>query len=85
MSQANMILVAEIYEFLRSKSSCIVSYNFSRTSKVRQDIILKKFNNDKISGLPAWYYFDPFCKIIRGSKNPPMLAQRRRMYFLDEF
>jgi hypothetical protein len=74
MSQTNVILVAEIYELLRLKISCIISYNLSRTSKVRQDIIFKEFDNNRVSGLPAWYCFDPFGKIIGGSENPPMLA-----------
>jgi hypothetical protein len=74
ISQTNVILVAEIYEFLQLKSSCIISYNLSRTSKERQDIILKEFDNNRVSGLPSWYLFDPFGKIIGGSENPPMLA-----------
>jgi hypothetical protein len=51
-----------------------MSYNISRTSKVRQDIIFKEFDNNRVSGLTAWYCFDPFGKIICGSKNPPVLA-----------
>jgi hypothetical protein len=74
MPQTNVILVIEIYELPRPKSSCIVSYNLSRTSKERQDIILKEFDNNRVSGLHAWYYFDPFGKIIGGSENPPVLA-----------
>ena len=74
MPQTNVILVAEIYELIQPKSSCIISYNLSRTSKARQDIIFKEFDNNRVSGLPAWYYFDRFGKIIGGSENPPMLA-----------
>ena len=74
MPQTNVILVAEIYEFLRSKGNYIVSYNPSRTSKVRKNIIFKEFDNNRVSGLPAWYYLDPFGKVISGSENPPMLA-----------
>jgi hypothetical protein len=74
MPQTNVILVAEIYELLRLKSSCIVSYNISRTSKARQNIIFKEFDNNRVSGLPAWYCFNPFGKIIGGSENLPVLA-----------
>jgi hypothetical protein len=74
MYQTNVILVAKIYEFLLPKSSCIIGYNLSRISKARQDIIFKEFDNNKVSGLPAWYCFDPFGKIICGSENPPVLA-----------
>jgi hypothetical protein len=69
-----VILVAEIYEFLRPKGSYIVSYNLSKTSKERQNIIFKEFDNNRVSGFPAWYCFDPFGKIISGSENPPVLA-----------
>jgi hypothetical protein len=74
MPQTNVILVAEIYEFLRPKGNYIVSYNISRTSKARQNIIFKEFDNNRVNGLPAWYCLDPFGKIIGGSENPPMLA-----------
>jgi hypothetical protein len=74
MPQTNVVPAAEIYEFLRPKGGCIVSYNLSRTTKMRQNIIFKKFDNNRVSGLPAWYCLDPFGKIIGGSKNPPVLA-----------
>jgi hypothetical protein len=74
MPQTNVILVAEIYEFLRPKGSCIVIYNISRTTKTRQNIIFKEFDNKRVSGLPAWYCLDPFGKIIVGNKNPLVLA-----------
>jgi hypothetical protein len=74
MPQTNVILVAEIYEFLRPKGSCIISYNLSRASKTRQNIIFKEFDNNRVSGLPAWYCFNPFGEIIGGSENPPVLT-----------
>jgi len=74
MPQTNVILVAEIYEFLRLKSNCIINNNLSGASKAREDIIFKEFDNNRVSGLPAWYFFDPFGKIIGGSENPPVLA-----------
>jgi hypothetical protein len=74
MFQSDVILVAKVYEILRSESSCIVGYDFSWTPKVRQDIIFQKFNNDRINSLPASYNFNPFYEIFRGSKNPFVLA-----------
>ena len=74
MPQTNVILVAEIYEVLQSESNCIISYNLSRTSKVRQNIVFKEFDNNGVNGLPAWHCFDPFGKIIGGNENPPVLT-----------
>jgi hypothetical protein len=51
---------------------------------MRQDIIFKEFGNNRITGLPSWYFFDPFGKIICGNENPPMLAWRRGVYFSNE-
>jgi hypothetical protein len=74
MTQTNVVPVAEIYEFLRPKGNCIVSYDLSRTTKMRQNIIFKKFDNNRFSGLPAWYCLDPLGEIISGRENPPVLA-----------
>ena len=74
MPQANVVMTAEINEFLRPKGNCIVNYDLSRTTKMRQNIIFKKFDNNRVSGLPAWYSLDPFGKIIGGSENPLVLT-----------
>ena len=74
MPQANVVMIVEINEFLQPKGNCIVSNDLSRTTKTRQNIIFKEFDNNKVIGLPAWYCLDPFGKIIGGSENPPVLA-----------
>jgi hypothetical protein len=74
MPQANVVTAAEVNRFLRLKGGYIVSNDLSRTTKMGQNVIFKKFNNNSVSGLPAWYSLDPFGEIIDGHKNPPMLA-----------
>jgi hypothetical protein len=84
MPQANVVTTVEVNEFLQPKGSCIFSNDLSRTTKTGQNIVFKKFNNNRVGGLPAWYNLDPFGKIISGSENPPMLARRWRVYLSNE-
>jgi hypothetical protein len=76
VSQSNVILDTKLYDIFGSEGCYIVSYDFSWTSKTRQNMIFHKFNDDRVSSLPTWYNFDPLCEIVDGSEDPPVLTRR---------
>ena len=73
MSQFNIVILAEIFQFDRFEGLGIISHQLLWTTESGQDIFQEKLDYDRISGISGRYGFDPFCKIIRGYKDPLVL------------
>lgn len=74
----------KLNHLFRFKGYNIISHQFSRTSKSGEDISLKEFNNDSISGITRRGGLYPLGKVISGYKNQLMLGKGRGMNFTNE-
>ena len=73
MSQVNVVILAEIFQFDRFEDLGIISHQLVWIVESRQYIFQEKLDYDCISGISGRYGFNPFCKIICGCKDPLML------------
>jgi hypothetical protein len=82
--QGNVVMDTKVYKLFGYEGNCIVSYDFPRTPKTRQNISFQEFNDDIVNGLNAWYHFNPLCEIFRGYEDPLMLAGRGWMNLINK-
>lgn len=72
MNKNNLILVTKFNHILRLEGSSIFSDDLVWTSKMRENIVLKKLNDNSVSSFPCGDGFNQFGEIICGSEYPYM-------------
>ena len=66
MAQGNAKFMAEVDHLSGFESSSIVSDDFLRAAKSREDIVFKEPDDSGVIGLPTWDGLNPLGEIVGG-------------------